>query len=352
MPDGSQLTSDALQSQSQADLLSLSTNLADVYAQQQSAVADFVQTNALGLGSTWTDTNGTVYLIDHLDEGGAAAIKLTHNLESAQTVGAQKLWPGGGLGFNLTGTNVLMAQWDGGDLLTNHLEFATNGNRAFLLDGPSGQGIIDHATHVAGTMMAWGVDPNAKGFSNRGRVTESYFGKDLGEMPAVAATNAVRESNHSYGYVGGWGLILVGGNYYWLWNGDIVVSTNQDWNFGFYNTVSQTNDQIIYTAQSYLPVFSAGNENGPGQHGPDTQPFGHYEYSNGVIVVSYAVRPLNDAQGGFNTSHCVRRIEERPCGRGRQRHYQRLLRPRQCRACRLFLHGAHCRRPHQAGRCC
>ena len=204
----------------------------------KSAVADFLQTNALGLGSTWTDTNGTVYLIDHLDEGGAAAIKLTHNLESAQTVGAQKLWPGGGLGFNLTGTNVLMAQWDGGDLLTNHLEFATNGNRAFLLDGPSGQGIIDHATHVAGTMMAWGVDPNAKGFSNRGRVTESYFGKDLGEMPAAAATNAVRESNHSYGYVGGWGLILVGGNYYWLWNGDIVVSTNQDWHFGFYNTVA------------------------------------------------------------------------------------------------------------------
>ena len=48
-------------------------------------------------------------------------------------------------------------------------------------------------------------------------------------------------------------------------------------------------------------MFSAGNENGPGQHGPDTQPFGHYEYSNDVIIVSYAVRPLNDAQGGFNT---------------------------------------------------
>ena len=113
--------------------------------------------------------------------------------------------------------------------------------------------------------------------------------------------NNVKESNHSYGYNGGWFIYTPDRYIYWFWGGDIVISTNWDWHFGFYNSVSATNDEIIYTAQTYLPVFAAGNENGPGQHGPDTQPFGHYEYSNGVVIVSSAIRPLNDAQGGFNT---------------------------------------------------
>ncbi len=302
MGDGSQLTGGALQIQAQSDLLVLSTNLAVFQAAQQTAVTAYLASAPFSFVQSWIDTNGVMSYIDRIDEGGAMAIKQTHNLESAQTVGAQKLWPGGSTGLNLAGTNVLMAQWDGGDLLTNHSEFATNGQRAFLLDGPSGYGVQDHPTHVAGTMMAWGVNASAKGFSNRGKVTESYFGKDLAEMPRVAATNGVRESNHSYGYTGGWGIIQISGNYYWLWNGDVVVSTSQDWHFGFYTGVSQTNDQIIYTAQTYLPVFSAGNENGPGQDGPATQPFGHYEYSNGVVVSDTThVRPLNDAQGGFNT---------------------------------------------------
>ena len=301
MPDGSQLTSDGLQNLSSNALLSLSASIAAVSAQQQSDIANYVATNTIGMPANWTDSNGVFYALDHL-ENGLPAIKQTHNVESAQTVGAQKLWPGGGTGFNLIGTNVLMAQWDGGDLLTSHVEFATNAQRAFLLDGPSGYGVQDHPTHVAGTMMAWGVNAQAEGFSNRGKVVESYFGKDLVEMPTQAATNNVRESNHSYGYTDGWFIFTPDGvNYYWFWYGDITISTNWDWHFGFYNGVSQTNDEIIYTAQTYLPVFSAGNENDPNDDGPAVQPFGHYELSNNVPIISSAVRPLNNAEGGFNT---------------------------------------------------
>ncbi len=111
----------------------------------------------------------------------------------------------------------------------------------------------------------------------------------------------VRESNHSYGYVGGWEIIQIGTNYYWLWNGDSVINTNWDWHFGFYNADSVTNDQITYTAQTYLPVFSAGNANDPNDDGPAIQPFAHYEYSNGVVVVSSAIRPLNNYYGGLFT---------------------------------------------------
>jgi hypothetical protein len=66
--------------------------------------------------------------------------------------------------------------------------------------------------------------------------------------------------------------------------------------------VAHTNDQIIYTAQSYLPVFSAGNGNDPNALGPSSQPFGHYEYSNNSVVIDTThIRPLNNAQAGFNT---------------------------------------------------
>jgi len=54
-------------------------------------------------------TSGAVFFYDHTNADGSAAVKVTFNIESAQTVGAQKLWPGGGSGFSLNGSNVLMA---------------------------------------------------------------------------------------------------------------------------------------------------------------------------------------------------------------------------------------------------
>jgi Subtilase family len=302
MPDGSQITADGLQNLSESNLLVLSSNLSAGYLIQQADVSNYAATNAIGMPASWTDYNGVFYIIDHLEDG-APAIKQTHNLESAQTVGAQKLWPGGSTGFNLTATNLAIGLVDGGNPLTNHQEFIKNGLRVSEIFGPSQYGTIDHATHTCGTIAAWGVSNAATGFANRATVWATDFNNDLAKMPTLAVTNGgVRESNHSYGYSGGWYIFTPDGvNYYWFWNGDIVISTNWDWNFGFYNTVAQTNDEIIYTAQTYLPVFSAGNANDPNDDGPATQPFGHYEYSNNVVIISSGIRPLNNAQGGFNT---------------------------------------------------
>ena len=299
MPDGSQLTADGLEAQATADLLTLATNIAAMQTEQQSAVSNLLIGQEIQIPQTWTDDQGNLYFFDHTNEDGSAAIKVTHNIESAQTVGAQKLWPGGSSGFNLTGTNVLMAQWDGGDVLTNHQEF-TNGSRVYLLDGPSGQGIQDHPTHVAGTMTAYGVNGTAIGFANRARLTESYFGLDLAEMPQVAANLKVRESNHSYGYSAGWsGLVNVGGTLYYLWIGDPAISSSQSWIFGFYDGVAaRTNDLIIYKGQTYLPVFSAGNANG--YPPPPSQPVLHVEYINGSYYYSTAVRQANGTNG-FDT---------------------------------------------------
>jgi hypothetical protein len=297
---GGPLTPEALETQTTSDLLTLSTNITIMQAEQHAAVSNLLIGQPIPIPQTWTDTNGTIYFFDHEFENGSAGIKMTHNLESVQTVGAQKLWPGGSSGYSLNGSNVLLGHWDGGDVHTNHQEF-TNGFRVSLLNGATTTGIQDHPTHVAGTMTAYGVNGTAIGFSHRARSVESDFSKDLSEMPQVAATRGVRESNHSYGYAAGWaGLVNVGGTLYYLWIGDPAISSSQSWIFGHYDSVAaRTNDLIIYTAQTYLPVFSAGNANG--YPAPPSQPVTHVEYINGAYYFSTGVRQANDANGGFNT---------------------------------------------------
>ena len=297
VPGGSQQTGFAMQTQAASDLLTLSTNIAAMQADQHAAVSDLLLNQEIPIPRIWTNTDGAIFFFDHTNADGSAGIMVTHNIESAQTVGAQRLWPGGSSGFNLNGMNVLLAQWDGGDVRTNHVEF-TNGFRASLLDGPTASGIQDHPTHVAGIMTAYGVNGTAIGFANRARLIESYFTNDITEMPQVAAVRNVRESNHSYGYAAGWaGLINVSGTLYYFWVGDPAISS-QSWIFGFYDGVARTNDLIIYKAQTYLPVFSAGNWNG--YLPPPSQPVLHVEYINGAYYYSTAVHPANGTNG-FNT---------------------------------------------------
>ena len=165
-------------------------------------------------------------------------------------------------------------------------------------------------------MIAAGVDTNAIGFAPQAQLVASYYANDLTEMAQMATNGKVRESNHSYtipaGWYGNWN-----GKYgeLPLWIGDASISTTQSWLFGFYEGTAQTNDEIVYTAQYYLPVFCAGNPNGEANgvafHGPDTQPTPHYEITNNVVNINYmynlpdttnsAFRPLNDANGGYNT---------------------------------------------------
>jgi hypothetical protein len=298
--DGSPpVTGDAFQTQAATDLMTLSTNIAEMQAGQQAAVSNLLLSQTIPIPQVWTNTDGNIFFFDHTNDDGSAAIKVTYNIESAQTVGAQKLWPGGSSGFSLNGSNVLLAQWDGGDILTNHQEF-TNQHRVYLLDGPTASGVQDHPTHVAGTMIAYGVNGTAIGFANRARLAESDFSHDLAEMPVLAATNNVRESNHSYGYTAGWsGLINVSGTLYYFWVGDPSIST-QSWIFGFYDgPAAKTNDLVIYKAQTYLPVFAAGNA--PGYPPPPSQPVVHVEYINGSYYYSTQVHPANGTTNGFDT---------------------------------------------------
>lgn len=323
LPDGTMLTETILQTQRNNALLALATNIATVYTQQQAQVSEYVRTNSLGMPASWRDSEGVLHIIDHM-ENGVPAIKSGFNVLSASTISANRLWPGGSTGLSLTGSNVFLGLWDQGDVLTNHVEFTTNGLRVRILDGVSPYGIDNHATHVCGTLAAFGVATNAKGLSHRSVVLANDFLGDQVEMPGTVVSNALRISNHSYGYNRGWYLYeAANGTNAYAWYGDTAISQAEDWHFGYYDDIAMTNDMIIYAAQTYLPVFSAGNERGTYERGPAgqpiwywnpnkypspgwdygsmTQPIWHYEFSNGAWAWSNATRPLDDAANGFDT---------------------------------------------------
>jgi len=192
--------------------------------------------------------------------------------------------------------------WDGGDVRISHREFSTNGVRVFDIDGASPPGVIDHSTHVAGTLAAYGVTTTARGMSHRGKVFAGYFNRDIIDMPGVVVTNSLRVSNHSYGFQAGWGgTFNVGGTNYPLWWGDHALSVTQDFKFGFYDSTARTIDGIAYTAGTYLPVWAAGNERGGAGAAPPTQPVRHIAFIGAQLFFFDGVTRPNDGDtGGYD----------------------------------------------------
>jgi hypothetical protein len=184
------------------------------------------------------------------------------NADAAATTGANQLWPGGRTGLNLNGSSSNMknkiAVWDGGAVMRTHVELGTD--RVTQKDAASA--ISDHSTHVAGTMIAKGINPVAKGmaFGATGLFAFDY-NNDASEMAGEAA--GLLLSNHSYSYLAGWVQNEVQNNR-WEFYGE--VGATEDYKFGYYGPDAQLLDSIAYNAPYYLIVKSAGNNrdmNGP-----------------------------------------------------------------------------------------
>lgn len=208
--------------------------------------------------------NGGIAILVGVDELGNALYTGTdNNTDAAATIGTNRLWPGGSTGLNLSGASNSvknkLALWDGGRVRATHVELA---GRVVQRDNPTGTS--DHATHVAGTLAAGGVNPSAKGMSFGQQELVAYdFGNDASEMLGEAANLLV--SNHSYGSLAGWEF----NNNRWEFYG--AVGANEDHQFGYYNTTAQLWDSIAYNAPFYLIVKSSGNkrnENGPAEGAP------------------------------------------------------------------------------------
>ncbi|MHB2149696.1 S8 family serine peptidase [Calditrichota bacterium LG25] len=209
----------------------------------------FARSNGLPIRQVFPD--GTIIEIQRL-ERGIPIYYITENADAAITTRANTLWPGGSLGLSVTGSGYsALGEWDGGAVLTTHQEFGT---RVTQKDSPSSTS--SHATHVAGTMVAAGVQAQAKGMAYEAQLDAYDWNSDDAEMSSAAAAG-LQISNHSYGYITGWYQDSYGS---WHWYGDVSVDQNESYNFGFYDSQAQSWDQIAYDAPYYLIVKSAGND--------------------------------------------------------------------------------------------
>lgn len=240
--------------------------------------------------------NGRKGILVGVDNFGYPKYYMTNNNTiAAATTRANQLWPGGSTGLNLSGSSSNMknkiAIWDGGSILGAHVELT---GRVTQKDNPSS--ISDHGTHVAGTMIASGVNAKAKGMAYGAQGLIAYdFDNDQAEIASEASNLVI--SNHSYSIISGWNFNTSQNR--WEFNGR--STDNEDYKFGYYSTDSQTLDSIAYNAPFYLIVKSAGNTRS--ENGPDIgKPYYRYNASN--VMASAGNRPAgissNDSYDGIS----------------------------------------------------
>lgn len=136
------------------------TRLQQKWAEQQARVENYARRNNVPVRQKFPDGR-VMEMIDVIN--GIPKYYTTTNINAAATTRADKLWDPAGLGLDGSGYSD-MAIWDAGAVLSTHVEFNNTGeSRIIITDGASTTD--DHATHVAGTMVAGGVDPGAKGMA-------------------------------------------------------------------------------------------------------------------------------------------------------------------------------------------
>ncbi|MCX6269594.1 MAG: S8 family serine peptidase [Bacteroidetes bacterium] len=220
---------------------------------------------------------------------------MTHNINAAATTSTSAVWPGGTAGLSLSGTGVNMAVWDAGKVRNDHQEFNVSGSRVSI--GDAAASFAAHSTHVAGTMIAAGVDPLAKGMSYQATLVSYDWDNDISEMTAAAAIG-LQVSNHSYGYITGW-YNNYRGDGKWVWFGDTTFSRVNDYGFGAYEQTSYDWDQLAWSAPEYLIVKSSGNDR---LEGPVSQPVAHWIWYGDSWFLSSTVR---NKDGGPNGYDCI-----------------------------------------------
>lgn len=212
--------------------------------------------------------NGGVSILQKVLENESLIYITTYNEGAAKTLNTDQLYSGGNLNLNLSGAGIEMGIWDGGLVRLTHQEF---GNRVSQLD--DAETISNHATHVAGTMMAAGLFADAKGMAFESILKAYDFNQNLAEM-AAASQAGMMLSNHSYGF---------------------DPNFHDDEIFGAYVGASQITDEIVYESPYHLMVFAAGNSN-TGEHNTSKEGYdllSGYNLSKNVLTVANVLEVNN-----------------------------------------------------------
>lgn len=229
------------------------------------------------------DKKGNIAILVGVDALGLPQYLITEsNIIAAATIGTSTLWPGGSTGLNLNGSSAnvkdKLAIWDGGKIRSTHVELTGR-----IVQRDNSPTISDHSTHVAGTLIASGVNPLAKGMSFGQQELVAYdFGNHVSEMLGEAANLLV--SNHSYGTIAGWHFNDTQ-NRWEFWG---QFNANEDYKLGYYSSEARDFDSIAYNAPYYLIVKSSGNnrdENGPAVGQP------YWRYNSVGVMADAGTRP-------------------------------------------------------------
>ncbi|MPR34634.1 S8 family peptidase [Salmonirosea aquatica] len=236
--------------------------------------------------------SGRSLALQRTDALGQPVYYTTHTTPLATGTHTAALYDGGGLSLKLSGSSPemkgKMALWDGGNVRADHRELS---GRIKQADAQAGAIANDHATHMAGILIAQGIYPLAKGMAFGAELLAWNFDNDLSEIVQQAPNLLI--SNHAYGPVAGWLLDTSrpgnSNDEKWEWWGTPAISETQDYRFGFYDEAVSEVDRITANFPYFLMVRSADNkriENGP--------PLGTKYYLKNTDVQSTLPRSRND----------------------------------------------------------
>ncbi len=225
----------------------LSKELNDKFQINYAKALTFAKENGLPIEGVYE--NGNYFSLKGINEetGQLLYYKTNNNTptkSSVQTARSQHLYNGGSLGINIQGQGMNIGIWDGGHPQASHQNLGIS--RVTNKDGingttNAGQDGVDHATHVAGTMIGSGLNNmDARGIAFQGYLWANTWTNDIAEMAAQAAQSLL-VSNHSYG-------------------ADLSSFVSNPSIFGQYTAEARAVDQVTSTASNYLPVYAAGND--------------------------------------------------------------------------------------------
>tara|TARA_B100000989_G_scaffold297407_1_gene283098 strand:+ start:748 stop:2658 length:1911 start_codon:yes stop_codon:yes gene_type:complete len=180
-----------------------------------------------------------------ITDDGRALFFETHNIDSSKDTKTNELNPSGSLGLDLEGEGYKIGVWDQGHVFKEHVEFQNDIERVLIgQDLPYDLNYNFHATHVAGTIGASGVESDAKGMASKVQIISYDWNNAFLEL-MVDAANDIYISNHSYGIPG------------FQSNGQPTLGFSY---LGTYDDWASDLDAVHFARPNFLAVCSAGNE--------------------------------------------------------------------------------------------
>ena len=212
--------------------------------------------------------NNQVATLCNFDSDGNPMYLVAHNLAAARTARVDQIWQGGSSGLNLDGSGIAIGHWEpGGVALSTHQELIGK------IDNVDNAQATSHATHTAGTMVATGINAEARGMASAATIKAYDTSNNISEIASFALNGGIL-SNHSYGAF-------------------FDDESQRQIYYGKYSVTSSNWDRLIYNAPYLTMVKSAGNSRNDGENVKD----GGYDLVNGAsgsknVLVVGAVRDM------------------------------------------------------------